>query len=348
MLERNRKPLDAHGASAVQRINLGCSRSSMAKFDWDHIPKFAQLPVKPDAPPQSTWGVFGDDDQLGCLNFLTPQGIVDAARLVRKGSVFRLDAPIGFAVPPTIRQPVKHTIRDYFDVGFSALDDVLDNYNTQEGSQWDGYAHYGRMRDKLFYNGVRLDEIKSGPDGKLGIHQWANKVVGRGALIDVFRYCTAQGRIIDPLTDESYSTAELKAAAREYGVELKPGTILLVRTGWMQAYLKTTLEQRRLDAPKRRSIGVERSTELVEWLWDNRIAAIGSDCPGVEPTPIEGRGILHHRALFLLGLPLGEMFDLEELAQDCAGDGVTEFMLVSAPLNLEGGIASPPNAVAIK
>jgi kynurenine formamidase len=320
----------------------------MAKIDWDRIPKFAQLPIKPDAPPQSSWGVFGDDDQLGCLNFLTPEGVIAAAALVRKGTVFRLDAPIGFAVPSSIREPVKHTIRNYFDVGFSALDDVLNNYNTQEGSQWDGYAHYGRMRDKLFYNGIKLEQIKSGPGGKLSIDQWKNKVVGRGVLLDVFRYCVAQGRPLNPLTDEVYSTAELKAAAREYGVDLKPGTILLVRTGWMQAYLKTTEEERRRDAPRRRSIGVERSAELMEWLWDNRVAAIGSDCPGVEPTPIEGRGILHHRALFLLGLPLGEMFDLEELAADCAHDGVTEFMLVSAPLNLQGGIASPPNAVAIK
>jgi kynurenine formamidase len=320
----------------------------MGKIDWDRIPKFAQLPVTPDAPPQSSWGVFGGDDQLGCLNFLTAQGVIEAAGLVKKGSVFRLDAPIGFAAPPPIRQPVKHTIRNYFDVGFSALDDVLDNYNTQEGSQWDGYAHYGRKRDKLFYNGVKLEEIKSGPGGKLSIDQWKNKVVGRGVLLDVFRYCVEQGRKLNPLTDEVYSVAELKAAAAQYRVELKPGTILLVRTGWMQAYLQTTEEERRRDAPRRRSIGVERSAELMEWLWDNRIAAIGSDCPGVEPTPIEGKGILHHRALFLLGLPLGELFDLEELAEDCTRDGVTEFMLVSAPLNLQGGIASPPNAVAIK
>jgi len=320
----------------------------VAKIDWDRIPKFAQLPVKPGAPPQSSWGVFGDDDQLGCLNFLTPEGVIEAAGLVKKGRVIRLDAPIGFAIPPPIRAPVKHTIRSYFEIGMSALDDVLDNYNTQEGSQWDGYAHYGRMRDKLFYNGIKLEEIKSGPGGKLSIHQWANKVVGRGVLLDVFRYCSEQGRSLNPLTDEIYSTAELKAAAHEYQVKLKPGTILLVRTGWMQAYLKTSEEERRREAPRRKSIGVERSAELMEWLWDNRIAAIGSDCPGVEPTPIEGKGILHHRALFLMGLPLGEMFNLEELAEDCARDGVTEFMLTSAPLNLEGGIASPPNALAIK
>ena len=53
----------------------------MSKLDWSKIPKFADLPVKADAPPGSNWGVFGDDDQIGCLNFLTPEGVLDAARL---------------------------------------------------------------------------------------------------------------------------------------------------------------------------------------------------------------------------------------------------------------------------
>ena len=59
----------------------------MAKVDFSKIPRFSELPIKKGAPPDSSWGVFGDDDELGCLNFLTPEGIVDAARLVRKGSV---------------------------------------------------------------------------------------------------------------------------------------------------------------------------------------------------------------------------------------------------------------------
>lgn len=61
----------------------------------------------------------------------------------------------------------------------------------------------------------------------------------------------------------------------------------------------------------------------------------------------EGRSF-HERALPMLGLPLGEIFVLAPLAEDCARDGRYEFMLVSCPLNLEGGVASPPNAVAIK
>jgi hypothetical protein len=89
---------------------------------------------------------------------------------------------------------------------------------------------------------------------------------------------------------------------------------------------------------------------MVGWLWDNCVAAIGTDCPAVEPWPWDFRdnGALHYRTLSLLGLPLGEQFVLDKLADDCAEDGRYEFMLVSVPLHLTGGIASPPNAVAIK
>jgi hypothetical protein len=76
---------------------------------------------------------------------------------------------------------------------------------------------------------------------------------------------------------------------------------------------------------------------------------IGTDCPAVEPIPFNsGESPLHFRLLALLGMPLGELFILAPLAADCARDGRYEFMVVSAPMNVEGGIASPPNAVAIK
>jgi kynurenine formamidase len=99
-----------------------------------------------------------------------------------------------------------------------------------------------------------------------------------------------------------------------------------------------------------KSCGVEPSSALCEWLWDNHFAAIGTDCPAVEPWPwdFKDEGALHYRTLSLLGLPLGEQFVLDDLAADCAADKKYEFMLVSVPMNLEGGIASPPNAVAIK
>lgn len=323
----------------------------MARIDFNKIPKFAQLPVRKGAPPDSNWGVFGDDDEVGCVNFLTEDGIVEAARLVRKGKVFRLDTPINYASPPLFeREPVKHTKKSFESYGLLGFDDLLDSYNTQEGSQWDGLGHVGNLRAQAFYNGVTDDQIKR--SNKLGIHNWADRFVGRGILIDAFRYRQESGRPVNPLNNEKYSLADLQNALRAQKAELKPGSILLVRTGWMEAYLAAPAEQKREMAPinKLKACGVDDSRELVAWLWDNRVAAIGTDCPAVEPWPWDFKddGALHYRTLSLIGLPLGEQFVLEKLAADCAADQRYEFMLVSVPLNLNGGIASPPNAVAIK
>jgi kynurenine formamidase len=186
----------------------------------------------------------------------------------------------------------------------------------------------------------------------LGILHWKDKFVGRGLLLDAFAHRKAKGRPVNPLTRDVYTLAELKETLEHQQTPLKPGTILLLRTGWMESYDKASLEERRALAPidKLQSAGIEASREMVAWLWNNQVAAIGTDCPGVEAFPFDfgNEGALHYRALPLLGLPLGELFILAPLAEDCARDHRYEFMVVSTPLNVEGGIASPPNAVAIK
>jgi kynurenine formamidase len=313
------------------------------------IPTFDELPVRADAPAESSWGVF-DNEALGCLNFLTPEGVVEAARLVTTGKVFRLDARIGFAKPPLFgRQAVEHQV---IALGPTAHDDMLDHYNTQEGSQWDGLGHVGHPRHRAFYNGVKATDIKDGPDGRLSIHKWADKLVGCGVLVDVSRYCAEQGRPVPPLTNAQYSLKDIQHALAAQGTQVRPGSIVLIRTGWLQAYRQASADEKRAMAPLDglRSCGIEPSRDTVAWLWDHRVAALGTDCPAVEPWPWDfgDEGALHYRTLALLGLPIGEQFDLEALASDCAQDRCYEFMLVSAPLNLEGGIASPPNALAIK
>jgi kynurenine formamidase len=316
--------------------------------DLEKIPTFEELPIRKDLPADCSWGVFGDDDALGCLNFLTPEGVVEAAGLVRSGKVFRLDARMGFATPALFgRAGVEHTITALAPM---ANDDLL-HFNTQESSQWDGLGHVGHVRHERFYSNVTLDEVRGG-NAKLGIHHWANKFVGRGLLIDAFAYRKAKGIPVNALQREVYTLADLKAALEHQGSTLEPGTILLVRTGWMESYEKLNADEKRAIAPmeKMRSAGIEASREMVAWLWNNRVAAVGTDCPAVEalPSDFSDERILHYRALPLLGLPLGELFVLAPLAEDCARDGRYEFMVVSAPLNVEGGIASPPNAVAIK
>jgi kynurenine formamidase len=314
------------------------------------IPNFDELPVKQGAPPESSWGVFGDDDGIGCLNFLTPAGVVEAARLVQTGKVFRLDAKLGFATPPLFGRPaLTHRI---IPLGPAAHDDMLERFNTQEGSQWDGLGHVGHPRLERFYNGVTPSQIRDQGNRQLGIHRWADKVVGRGILIDALAFRKAQGRTVAPFEKDAYSLEELQGALAAQHATLKPGSILLVRTGWMEHYEKCTAAEKEAMAPidKIRATGIEASRGVAEWLWNNRVAAIGTDCPAVEALPMQfsDESLLHYRALPLLGLPLGELFVLAPLAEDCARDGRYEFMVVSAPLNVEGGIASPPNAVAIK
>lgn len=312
------------------------------------IPTFEELPIRKDLPADCSWGVFGDNDALGCLNFLTAERVVEAAGLVQSGKVFRLDAKMGFAKPPLFgRATAEHRVSPLAPM---ANDDFV-HFNTQEGSQWDGLGHVGHIRHERYYNNTSSDEVRGG-NAKLGIHHWKDKFVGRGLLIDVFGYRKAKGKPVNALEREVYSLDELKAAIEHQGSVLKPGTILLVRTGFMESYEKLSGDEKRGIAPmdKLRSPGIEASREMVAWMWNNRVAAIGTDCPAVEafPSDFSDEGILHYRALPLLGLPLGELFVLAPLAEDCARDHRYEFMLVSVPLHVEGGIASPPNAVAIK
>jgi hypothetical protein len=138
-------------------------------MDFSHLPTFEQLPIRPDLPAESSWDVFGENYALGCLNFLTPEGVVAAARLVQSGKVFRLDTKIGFAKPPLFgRAAVSHKV---LPLGPAAHDDLIDNFNTQEGSQWDGLGHVGHVRTEKFYNGVTVADIREDANRKLSIHQ---------------------------------------------------------------------------------------------------------------------------------------------------------------------------------
>jgi len=210
----------------------------------------------------------------------------------------------------------------------------------------------GHVRLERFYGGSTIEEVRHQGNAKLGIHHWANKFVGRGLLIDAYGFRKAKGLPVNPLDRDVFTLKELRAAIEHQGSVLKPGTILLVRMGWMESYEKLTAEEKLATSPmeKMRCAGIEASREMVAWMWNNRVAAIGTDCPGVEAIPADfsSPDILHYRALPLLGLSLGELFVLAPLAEDCAKDRRYEFMVVSAPLNVVGGIASPPNAVAIK
>jgi kynurenine formamidase len=316
------------------------------------LPSFAQLPAKPGNPARSSWGLWGDDDELGCLNLLTPERITAAARLVRKGAIFALNLRIDRPDPPLYgRGRVKQTITGE---GGNGRDDYLDNFWPQASSQWDSLRHI-RHPEYGWYNGVREEQIVAGDGGKLGIDVFARRgIAGRGVLLDVGSYLRAEGRPLDQASSTVVTPGDLEACRKSQGTGVQTGDILLVRTGWLTWYLnETTPEQREemADRNQLRAPGLGPAQEMAAYLWDLHVAAVAADNPALEawpPASREADGFMHTTLIPLLGMPIGELWQLDDLAADCAADGRYEFFFTSAPLNVPGGVGSPPNALAIK
>lgn len=315
--------------------------------DLDNLPKYRDLPLFEGKDERHAWDVFGPNDNLGTVNLLTPERVREAAQLVRRGDSFNLDLtldmPIRETVPeggsgrgPLVHKPTRHR---------GGGDDSMDNFYLQGSSQWDGLRHI-RFRELGYYQGIQdndLDETE-----RLGINYWSEHgIVGRGVLIDLPRFLGdkfAMDRIAmtGPMIEE---------IAAKQGVELKPADILILRTGWMQRYLALSdAEKAKPEAMDARapSPGLDGTQETAEWVWDHRIAAIAADNIAMEATPVLDPSFQHRRILTMFGMPIGEIWNLEQLAEDCARDGVYEFFLVTKPLNLKRGVGSPPNALAFK
>jgi kynurenine formamidase len=321
------------------------------------LPSYDDLPVHPDAPPGSSWGVWGDigTDTKGCLNLLTPERIVAAAGLVKTGKVFALNLDATLPSPPLFgRAEWRHEVTGR-PGGFSH-DDLLHNWNTQSSSQWDGFRHVGNPTHG-HYGGV-ADEAH-------GIDHWVAQIVGRAVLCDVGRWRAAEGRPLtydapDPITPD-----DVHACLAAQGTTVEPGDVLLLRTGWLSWY-RAQSDERRAELAQPTGLacpGLMPGEDTARLLWDLHVAAVAADNPALEVWPIgtftdmavaqedpaRWPDVFVHTALLpLLGIPIGELWDLDALAEDCASTGTYESFFTSAPLNIPSGVATPPNALAIR
>jgi hypothetical protein len=238
-------------------------------------------------------------------------------------------------------------------------DDVW-TFNTQVSSQWDGLRHFGYQKEKVFYNGVTQDDIH-GTDEKgckttvNGIQAWAEKgIVGRGVLVDYHSW-----RMRKAETDEGYkgfdafattpiSLEDIQAVLVEQGTEVRFGDVLLIRSGWMvQQKGKTVEELKELQKePPHKFCGVEQSVDMLRWIWGN-FSAVAGDQPSFEVWPTRESWALHEVLLAGWGCPIGELFDLEKLSEECRRQGRWSFFVSSEVCNVPGGVASPPNILAI-
>jgi kynurenine formamidase len=313
-----------------------------------HVPLYAELPITADAPPRSAWGVFGRDDQLGTLNFLTPERRLAALRGVRRGDVFSLDLPLHLPRPPMIALRTAYRRTQIKFPGNRGRDDVMDNFYLQCSSQWDSLKHI-RHPEHGFYNWTPDERVDSEEDSRLGVDNLSRSgIVGRGVLLDVARHLAARGEPIVPYERREISVALLQEVADAQQVEIQPGDVVLFRTGVASLIYHEAAHPETAQRPLPGGPGLVADASTLAWLWDNQVAAIVSDNLAVELFP-GGAGLsLHRDGIALLGLVLGELFDLESLADDCDADHVYECLFCAKPLNLRGGVGSPANALAIK
>lgn len=309
--------------------------------------RYDDLPPAPHGG-RSAWGVFGADDQLGTLNHQTPHRVAAAARLVRHGLVFALNAPVdAFGHEHWGRRLMRR--ESVHEDGGIFFDDLLQDFGPQGSSQWDALGHVAYAPD-AFYNGASEEDVASGR--RNGIDQVARRgIAGRGVLLDMVRTAELSGRPYDPMTTVAFGVRELEEALEHSGTDLGPGDLLLMRTGYGPAFAALTTDER--TARPLVGPGLAHEEDVVRWLWDRQISALASDNLAIEAWPIDlgpdafPFGALHHMLIGQLGMTLGELWDLEALAEHCSTSGCYEMLVVSAPLNVPGGHGSPANALAL-
>jgi kynurenine formamidase len=298
------------------------------------------------------WGKWGADDELGTLNYITPEIIVKATRLARRGVTFSLAIPFD-SQGPQINQPRRFnpihrmilTGPDFTTGAFTRpggvgfADDMV-IMALQCGTQWDALSHC--FLDGKLYNGYDANLVSSLGAKKNGIHKMAHHIVTRGVLLDIPRVKGLEW--LEP--GYPITAKDLDAAVAAHRVTVGTGDALLVRTGHIAMCRKQGGwgDYAGGDAP-----GL--SFYSAGWVHERQIAAVATDTWGMEVRPNEipdSYQPLHQVFIPNMGLLVGEIFDLEALAADCAKDGVYEFLFVAPPIPITGAVGSPVNPFAIK
>ena len=294
----------------------------------------------------SNWGRWGDDDQRGTLNFITPEAVRRGVATVRRGDTFSLaipfdeDGPQTGAIPGRINPRRTMTAVNAAFTGnpsdFTTSDDAVE-MGAQAATHWDALAHVGY--EGLLYNDTPDTVVTDAGAARLGIEHYG-PIVTRGVLLDIARLLGVEYfEDAHAITDDDLSTAE-----RQAGVSVERGDILLVRTGQME-WLRRG-DKRRFSDPSP-GIGIA----AIEYLHDKEVAAVATDTLVFEVWPSEDPAALlpvHMIDLRDLGLVQGQLWNLDELAADCAADGVHEFLLAATPLPLTHAVGGPVAPTATK
>jgi Putative cyclase len=337
-------------------------------------------------PPGSTWGDFGPDDQLGRLNLLTREKVLQGIAEVREGRTFCLSLPLDYPggnvlnprrhppkLQPTLREgkPVMNyplSRHDHRHTDIVSDDVVL--LTLQYSTQWDSLAHVGQLFDAdgdgkpemVYYNGYRAgidvvgpvdyrdggEVLQDGPSGAraLGVENMAKTCIqGRAVMIDLHAHYGRARKMV------GYD--DLMAVLEEDKVVVETGDLVCLRTGFDTLILEMGRKPDGNRLANSCAVLDGRDERLQQWVTDCGAVALISDNYAVEAHPsrdCDGPSCaslpLHAHCLFRLGVNLGELWYLSELADWLRLNGRSRFLLTAPPLRLPGAVGSPATPVA--
>ena len=341
-------------------------------------------------PDGSTWGDWGEDDELGRINLLTPAKVLEGVREVEAGVSFCLSLPLDYPggtalnqrrYPPVLTptEDMKHLPDSFYNIHMSQMDEGGPRFvdvwaddqvtlSLQYSTQWDSLAHVGAefdvdgdgVEEPVYYNGYRagVDLVGPKPDAAgdggrhlcfahhLGMEHMAYQgVQGRGVLVDLAHHLGHDWRGVDRKTLEEIMAAD--------DVVVEPGDMLLLHTGFATEILNWNRDPDPVKIHTLCSYLDARDPSLLEWIAESQIAALVADNYAVEGLVGRDRDPsrhsllpIHHLCLFRLGVPLGEMWYLHELAAWLREHDRSRFLLTAPPLRLPGAVGSPLTPVA--
>ncbi|PVH84448.1 hypothetical protein DL98DRAFT_453249 [Cadophora sp. DSE1049] len=355
-----------HGPLKVEQTSEVTSDkdSEVPRYD----PSIYSTPFSQLSNPKRVWlgSPSSSLEGLGRLSLLTPEVVSAAA-----ASEIKTGKRVGLGWDMTKleysqfgRQKCGHTIIPLVLPGGAGLGACFDDaysMNPQQSSQWDGFRHYSQPRDpkgssnspdRVFYGGTTKEEIMDSSNHRVGLQHWASEgIAGRGILLDYQLWATSQQ---PPITYSNFSThaipfTTIPAMCKAFNVTPQKGDVLFIRMGVIPEWDNYTSTQKQEYAAQKEPehAGVEACVEVLEWLWDSGISAVAGDAISWEVFPTPGAISVHEYLLAGWGMPIGELFDLEALSKACQELNRYSFFITSMPLNMPGGVSSPPNAMAI-
>jgi kynurenine formamidase len=294
------------------------------------------------------WGRWGESDELGTMNLITPEKVRDAAGLVRSGRRVSMAIPINKVAGPDNPNQALHFLTQGHDV-------PVDSSKVRFALDFMGMACHGDCHthvdalchisyDGLTYNArSALDVVKTTGVTGQDITAYSTGIVGRGVLLDIPKL-----RDVPWLeSGEAVTRAELDACAELEGVVLGEGDILVLRTGHHRRRLELGPWDNRPPPVGEGKAGVHVDT--IPWMHEKGIAAFLPDGDG-ETVPSVVAGItypIHPLQVVAMGMLVSDSLQFEDLVAACEEEGRYEFMVVGLPLRLPGGTGSPWNPIAI-